>query len=771
MKIALRPIPSAVLALTVCMHGSGVAQQAQPAEADKPAERGRLETVVVSATKRLQPMQDVPQALSVFSEKAIKDSGAQDFAGLVNSMAGVELRQEQVGQGGVAIRGISEMNMMNLYGGTGSATGMYLDEMPLSAAGRFPGLGAFDISRVEVLKGPQGTLFGEGSLAGTVRFIANKPKFDRVAGAVELTGSRTAGGSDNRVANLMVNVPLGEMLAARVVAYQRVDGGYMDARITDGTTVFRTVEDANSQRSQGGRLLVRLEPSADLAISAALLTNDSRNGIRSRGPEVGVGSFSILEYQRDRLNSANLTVEYETAIGSLVGSFSSSDRKISADTDQAQSIELINGALAQLRPLAVGMLNVPWVDAATAVHSLHHERSRNDAAELRLVSNDGGSLKWTVGLFYKVAETTHGGDADSIAAVPAASWQAVTSALTGGQLSIAQPQRVSATSRITQKAVFGEVSNDFTPRLNLLVGGRFFSEKRSSYSEWDSAFAFLSGGLPPGESSSAASSTLFNPKATASYKWSRDVLGYATYSKGFRSGGQNDNMPFTPNAAPDYKPETLANHELGLKTTLFDNAAILNVSAYHMKWNDLQQVVEQGIGGIGKALGNVGKAHSTGVEAEFKWMPTRQIELSLAASLQDAQLDNDVVLAPSAGDVTVPKGTRIPGTSRKSMSLGGSYRLPLADGINGMVAARAGYRSEASSHLRYFQQMTPASATLDLRLGLEGKQWQLTAFVDNAANRKVAVREDFDGPDVYTQQRNFFWARPRTVGLTLRTSL
>jgi iron complex outermembrane receptor protein len=762
MKIALRPIPGAVLALTLHLHGAAGAQEE--------AERGRLETVVVTATKRLQPMQDVPQTLSVFSEKAIKDSGAQDFAGLVNSMAGVELRQEQVGQGGVAIRGISELNMMNLYGGTGSATGMYVDEMPVSAGGRFPGLSSFDISRVEVLKGPQGTLFGEGSLAGTVRFIANKPKFDKVAGAIELTGSRTAGGADNHAANVMVNVPLGDSAAARLVAFRRVDGGYMEARITDGSTIFQTLPDANSQRSQGGRLLVRLEPTPDLVVSATLLTNDSRNGTRSRGPEAGIGSFSIPEHQRDKLNSFNLTLEYETAIGSLVASVSRSDRKIAADTDQAQSIELVNGALAELAPLA-GMLDVPWVDAATAVHSLHNYNARNNAVELRLVSNATGSLKWTAGAFYKVTDTLHAADASSIAAVPAASWAAVTSALTDGALSVAESQKVSATSKIKQTAVFGEISNDFSKNFQLLVGGRLFRETRTSQSVWDSAFALLSGGLPPGSSSSGATSTLFNPKVTASYKWSRDVMGYATHSKGFRSGGQNEYLPFTPTAAPDYKPETLANNEVGLKTVLFDNSATFNLSAYRMKWKDLQQVVEQGIGGIGKALGNVGSATSTGLDVEVRWLPTRQLELSFAASLQDAKLDKDVVLAPSAGDVTVPAGTPIPGTSKKTLSLGGSYRFPVAAGLNGFLGGRAAYRSEASSDLRHFQNKTPANATLDLRLGLEGKQWQLTAFVDNAANRKVAIREDFDGPDVYTQQRNFFWARPRTVGLSLRASM
>lgn len=152
-------------------------------------------------------------------------------------------------------------------------------------------------------------------------------------------------------------------------------------------------------------------------------------------------------------------------------------------------------------------------------------------------------------------------------------------------------------------------------------------------------------------------------------------------------------------------------------------------------------------------------------------MPTRQAELFASASLLKAELDNDVVLAPSAGDVTVPAGTPIPGTTKASYSVGGSYRLPLAGNLNGFLSARAARRGDAISDLRHYQNKTPGSTTLDLRFGVEAKAWQLYCFVDNATNRRVALREDFDGPDVLTLQRNFFWGRPRTVGVNLRASL
>ena len=164
-----------------------------------------LETIVVTATRRALEVQDIPQTISAFSEDDLKDLGSQSFATLTNSVAGVELRQSQAGQGSVAIRGILPLDESNLTGGTNSSTGVYLGELPLSAAGRFPVLSPFDMQRVEVLKGPQGTLFGEGSLAGTVRFIPNAADSTAFDAGADMIYSVTEDGGDNYVINGMVN--------------------------------------------------------------------------------------------------------------------------------------------------------------------------------------------------------------------------------------------------------------------------------------------------------------------------------------------------------------------------------------------------------------------------------------------------------------------------------------------------------------------------------------------------------------------------------------
>lgn len=733
--------------------------------------QGTMETVVVTATKRAQFMQDVPQTISAFSEKGIKDIGAQDFAGLANSMAGVEIRQEQAGQGGVAIRGISELNMGNLYGGTGSATGMYLDEMPLTSAGRFPGLSPFDMQRVEVLKGPQGTLFGEGSLAGTVRFIANKPKFNKFETSADMTYSQSQGGGNNHAINLMGNIPLSDNVAAlRLVAYDKEEGGYTDARITDGKTVFNTIKDANTEKSTGGRVALRLAPNNDLTITGTMITNDTKNGLRNRATDGRIGSFSVAENTTDKMDAYNLNVEYALSFADLVANVAHTDRKIKAYLDQAGFVGTVNGAYGQLNPLATFVLHVPWVSAATGVYGLQDMNAKSDTMELRLVSNDKGSIKWTGGGYYKKTDTRYTLNGNTTPAAPNASWAAVTGAITRGALSISDPLLSNSKAAIKQTALFGEVSNDFTKQFQLLFGGRMFRETRNSFSSWSSAFAFLTGGSPPGSATTQKTSSLFNPKLTASYKFAPDVMAYGTYSQGFRSGGQNDFLALTPGAPADYKPERLANHEVGLKTTLLNNTLMFNVSGYYMKWKKLQEVVAQGIGGIGEAIGNVGDAHSAGIDLETKWMPTKALEINFNASVLRAELDNSVVLGPSAGNLTVPSGTRIPGTAKQSFSLGTTYRTPVFGDLTGFLGGRITSRGDIISNLPSYKQTTPGSTTMDLKLGIESKKWQVYGFVDNATDKNVALRED-PTRDIFTGQRIFYTGRPRTVGINFRMSM
>ena len=728
-----------------------------------------LETIVVTATRRSVEVQEIPQTINVFSEQSIKDLGSSDFADLTNSVAGVELRQEQAGQGSVAMRGILELDLGNLYAGTATASGVYVGELPLSAAGRFPGLSPFDMQRIEVLKGPQGTLFGEGSLAGTVRFIPNKATSDAFDASADLTYSGTNGGGDNFIINGMANIPLSKDVAAlRIVGYDRDMGGYTDVRISDGTTVFKTIEDANTEKSSGGRAELRLTPGSDLAITATAMLNDTDNGFRNRATKDLTGSFSVEEHAHDELNAYNLEVEYGFSFADLVASYSYTDRAIDAYYDQSGFVPIVQGAYAQLNPLAVFVLGLPALPQPTGVYGKQAMQAQSDVGDIRLVSNGAGALKWTVGAFYKQTDTLYKLDGNSIDAVPPASWAALTQFLTG----LAVPDALISTSNasIKQWALYGEASYDFADKWQLLAGGRVFEETRDSLASWSSAFALLTGGTPPGSAKSNGDSSLFMPKVSVSYRFDPDVMAYALYSEGFRSGGQNDFLALT-GGPPGYDPETLVNNEIGLKSTLLDNRVILNASLFYMKWHDLQQVVAQGIGGIGESIDNVGDAHSSGIDFETRWLATEGLELSFNASFLQAELDNDVVLPPSAGNLVVPKGTRIPGTSEHSLSLGATYRFNAFGDTRGFLGGRVTDRGDVISSLDTYKETTPGATTLDLRAGLEAQHWQVYLFVTNLTDEPVPLRQDPAITDIYTGESLYYWGSPRTIGINVRLGL
>jgi outer membrane receptor protein involved in Fe transport len=748
---------------------AAAAAQIEPSEVTESSEV--LETIVVTATRRALEVQAVPQTITALSEQNLKDLGSQDFAAITSSIAGVELRQDQAGQGSVGIRGIVPLDEGNLYGGTNSISGVYVGELPLSAAGRFPVLSPFDMQRIEVLKGPQGTLFGEGSLAGTVRFIpmaADSRDFDASA---DLMYSSTSGGDDNYVLNGMVNVPLAEDLAAlRITAYDRDMGGYTNARMTDGVTVREIIKDANTEDSTGGRAILTLTPGEKLKFTAMALLNDTDNGFTSRATKDLTGSFSTEEHARDELDAYNFVVEYPFGFADLVASYSYTDRSIETSADQAAFVPIVQGAYDQLNPLVVFVLGLPPLPHVDGVYGKQDMKAQSDIADIRLVSTRDGALLWTAGVFFKATDTRYSLDGNSTPAAPPETWAAITGALTGGQLVVSDALASESRATTDQWAIYGEASYDFSDQWQVLAGGRYFEETRDSVATWSSAFAMLTGGAPPGTAKSDGDSSLFLPKVSVTYHFNPDVLAYGLYNEGFRSGGQNDFLALT-GGPPDYDPETLNNYELGLKSVLLDDTLIVNLSAYYMDWHDLQQVVAQGIGGIGESIGNVGDAHSMGIDFETRWLATEGLELSLTAALLQAELDNDVVLGPTAGNVVVPEGTRIPGAAETSFGLGATYRFEAFGDKTGFIGGRLASRGDIISSLPTYKETTDGATTLDLRIGLEAEHWQLYLFATNLTDADVALRQAGDFPDIYTGQTLYYWGSPRTVGINLRLGL
>ncbi len=723
-----------------------------------------IETVIVTANKRVENVQEIPQSVEVFSTQRLQDAGAQDFADLVPLLPGVEFRNPQPGKGSVAIRGISELNRALEFGGTGGNTGLYLDELPFTSAGFFPQINAFDLQRIEVLKGPQGTLFGEGALAGVVRLVTNKPDTNKFGAAIDSEYFGTDGGAESYNVNAMVNVPIIEdKLAFRVVGFSNDEGGYLNTRINSTGIIDKNT---NFDKNFGGRADLRFTSIEKLTIDINAYVSSASRGETNRAAPNFIDTHSVLEATKDKIQAYNLTADYDLGFADLVSTSSYIHRGIDQLAD--------NIGLVASDNMILGLFHVPIT--ITGAFSQENEHSKAFSQEVRLVSSTPGPLKWTVGIFYKNIDYSSLLNGETTPVIPASVYQAMTLGLTGGHASSSTGLYTLSEKSTAQIAGFGELSYDVTPRFQLLAGLRAFQENRTANFYTDGLIFYLEGASAQNFATKGTSRVL-DPRFTATYHLNDTALVYATFSKGFRSGGQNDFYQLVHGSTPIYKPETLSNYEVGLKSSLLEGRVVLNGSFFYLNWHDLQAQTGNDPYNLVQTVGNIGKAHSMGVEADVTWLtPIHGLTLDGSVSLLDAHTDSDTPTQYNGAPIVVPKGARIPNTARASFNLEGAYRFPLTNELGGFVRASDSYKGDSVSYLYSNAALggggtapnfsAPSSNRVDLKIGVEAGKWQLYVFSDNVTNAKIIdYQENF--ADFGSGLNQYYYERPRTVGIKL----
>jgi len=718
-----------------------------------------LEEVIVSATKRDMNVQDVPQAISVFSGQMMDDVGANGFTDLLEHIAGVEYRSEQAGRGEISMRGISTFTAVQ--GGPGAVVGLYLDELPLTMAGFFPDIKSFDVDRIEVLRGPQGTLFGDGSLAGTIRLISHKPDPSAFSGKAELTYSDTTGGDDNKIGSAVVNIPLGETLALRASGIYSDMGGFID--YLDLTTGEPSIENGNTSKTVGGRFALGWVPNDKLEIDLSAIINSAEQGLFAYADKDYVSSTSFPASLDDDMAAYNLTVNYEFDFANFVSSTSHFDRDLVGFVPQDGLVPIVS--------YLYGLFGLPGEGPVTAVYIDQDINSTAFSQEFRLVSNSSGPLQWTAGVFYKDQDYTNVFTGETVPVITEEETRFVSEMLIGFPLST--NLLIENSGNYEQIAVFGEISYDFTDNFQLLFGGRWFKEDRTSSSSYGGLFPVLLGGgaIPPGEilppATSESSSDLFNPKLTLTYNFDGPSMIYGTVSEGFRSGGQNDFFSLLPGAPIDYEPETLTNFEIGYKSVLLDGRMVFNAAAYYMDWKDLQATILEGPGGAFEAQGNVGDAHSLGIDLELAWEPVDGLVFNASATLLEAETDEDFILGDPDGFPDIaPKGSRIPGVAEQTFNLGGQYNFDFSGGLGSFVRLDYAYVGEATDIL--INPITVESYQIvNARWGIEAERWSAALFVNNLMDEFITYDKARPGDDFWVGQ---VWTvgRPRTIGVTVR---
>jgi iron complex outermembrane recepter protein len=726
-----------------------------------------IEEVVVTATKRELSVQDVPVAMQAFTAETLQNMGADQVDGYYRMVPNFAVVDRGAGGKLYSIRGIST----GLVTQGASTVGVYIDEMPISAAGFQPDPRLFDIDRVEVLRGPQGTLYGEGSIGGTVRMITPRPDPSAFAGKADVSWQSTADGDPSYKLNGMLNLPLvNDVLALRVSGLYHDLGGYIDRiDMPNGVTLdvgsllglppgvipilgtgpLPGRKDINSEVTSAGRASLLWNASERLTFEASFMTQqlDAAGRNTSVGGVADVGeleaNFVQAEKVEDDFDLGNLTISYDLGWARLFSSTSRYERTrdVTADT---------NDLGEAIFPTA----KLPGSGTFTT------ELQDMTSQELRLSSTGDGPLSWIAGYFYVDKDNGFEQIIVDDYGVFVGFMQILGLPVTDARQLLDQTGR----QEETQHALFGELTYKFTEKLSATVGLRYFDiDQRDTLVNND--INILGLGLTDGVSETGESDSVM--KFNVNYRASDDVLLWVTASQGFRIGGTNT-TPGIPDENRTYGSDTLWNYEVGARTSWYDNRLVLNSALYYIDWSDIQLALP-----LGTAFGtiNAGQARIIGAELELHARPAAGLDLALAAGYNDGELTEDTPGAP-AGPNPGFKGDRLPGVPRLNLAASAQYTFPLSSGgLDGFGRVDYSYTGDSTTT---FNDLSTANGLpshfdpgayglLNLRLGMQSERWTAALFVENATDERAELLID-NAAVAQRITRN----RPRTFGMNVR---
>ncbi len=753
----------------------------------------RQKTIIVTATKRDESIQDVPFSINAQTAEDIARTGAANLEDVSRSVAGLSIQNLGPAQSQVAIRGVSAGQIVRDQPGVKEQVGVYLDESVISLSLFTPDLDLFDLNRVETLRGPQGTLFGSGSVGGTIRYITNQPELGEQSSSVEANVNTISDGSIGGHLKGAVNVPLGDTAAFRGVLYHTEYGGFIDSIGPGG----RRNEDVNDGSRSGIRAAIKFAPNDQLTITPRIVYQDLQSNGFNRAERFNWLSGQVSLPDDTQFLLTNEEVTDETLIGDVTASYDFGALSLTSVTSYTDREILVSRDASALTHSVSQDLG--FAPAIYAVPSNLRDTTEYQSLtqELRLSSNYDGPIQWLAGVFYaendrdyKQRLPTPGYDAATDVALGAGTANAVRNGFP-----VDSPFNSDLSYTLEQVAVFGEATYDVTDQFSVTAGGRFY--------DFEETRTISSGGLFANGDSGVVDETSsdgFTPRVLASYDLNDFVTLNAQASQGFRLGGVNDPLNVPLCTAQDraifggfqsYTDETLWNYEAGLKAQ--NDRMTFNAAAFYTDISDLQVTLDAG-SCSSRIVFNVPSAHTAGLEAEFGWSVTEALDVSVAASVLEAEFDSTVVDGTGASIGGIIEGNRLPSVPELQIAADATYRwaptwvnadafvsgsvqhlgdritqpsdqlanqgLPAATGL--VLGALTGLESPRS----LVDLELDAFTTLNLSAGLEFDAWTLTAYVTNVTDEDAAL--SFNRERGGRARLAFHRNQPRTIGLTAR---
>ncbi|WP_129778313.1 TonB-dependent receptor domain-containing protein [Peristeroidobacter soli] len=670
-----------------------------------------LEEIVVTATKREARLFDVPLSVSVLTSDQVTTSGAVTLADLAYSVPGFTAINTAPNQQQYFIRGIASRSGL-------PTVGTYLDEVATGSrnASQSTDVRPLDIERVEVLRGPQGTLFGEGSMGGTIRIITRKPRLDAYSFGVDGEYYDTNGGDASTSVSAFANIPLVEdKFALRVVGLAQDVGGWLDE-----TVLGR--EDINNVETRTGRLKGLWAPTESLQIGFMLLKQKVEGDGINSGTGDGLATNSLPQPLSDEYELYNLTVDYDFGAVKLL----SSTAQVNRDYSVAVSVEGY-AALFNPPPPSPPLFQGALLNGVVGTEDF--------SQEFRLTSNTDGRWSWTAGAFYRKFEYLE----DSYTQL------SVVSALPG---IVPDMNLLTAYAPMTSKskAVFGESSWKLTERLEATVGLRWYEDEQHQVNRT------LTPGLPTTVTEGEATFDALTPRFNLAYRFSNDRMVYFNAAQGFRSGGFNLTVaPPGVVIAPSYDPEDLWTYEVGTKLVFAQGKLVLEGAVFHNEWKDVQSLFTPFVGSPFSVTTNGGKATGTGFDWNIRLRATPALTLGLGGSYIDAQYD--------VATLDKKKDDPMDFVARLSGSLTADYEFRL-----GAVPAYLNITGQYQERMPYTEtQLTSYSDDLyflNTRVGARFKALDVYLFGRNLTDEDGKI-------DPFNTSFSGARPRPRQIGIGL----
>jgi iron complex outermembrane recepter protein len=778
------------------------------AHAAQSADTSTLEEIIVTAQKRVGSVQDTPFSVSATSEEQIRNSGANNITDFARNIAGLTIADLGPGQSQVAIRGISSGQVIRDQPGVKEQVGVYLDESPISVALFTPDLELFDLDRVEVLRGPQGTLFGAGSEAGTLRYITTQPKLGVLGGITDASLEWPKSGSVGGSIRAAVNLPMGETAAVRIVVYEHHLPGFIDAIQPDGS-IKRDVNDGDRT---GARVSMLWRPTEQLTITPRLMyQNLTTNGYpredaynilgnpyMTTQPAVTIGPREQYRQQREGIDDdfglVDLKLDYDFGPATLTSISSYTHRRVTVLRDATQ----LSGSVSYDVGIPEVRVDSPLFDRT---------QLNITSEELRLSSNGASTVDWLVGGFFQHVGRRYGQD------LPTPGYDSFNAAA-GFPLGpnpvglVDTPFYSDITYRLQQYAGFGEATWHVTDQWGLTGGLRYYKYKEDRVLIFNGVFA---ADTPPGGVPGSVDANGVSPRGILSFKLDEDTQFNAQVSKGFRLGGINDpiNLPLCSpqdkiefGGQGNWKDETTKNYEIGGKFRFLDRTVTLNVSAFYTDIKDLQATVTAGTCSS-RIVFNVPKAQSHGIELELFAHPNSTWDFGFSATWVDARLQSSVVSTTTAGGVTtttviggLADGNRLP-TAPQVQAVGSiGYTLPLENKRDffsvmtvqyvgssysqfeneepgfGQIGGTAGdpnaarlitYGGVPAGTVISFDAPLPAYSLGNVRAGVRNDRWELAAYCNNLWDTNAHLALDYERGR--SARVGYLTNQPRTIGV------